>query len=123
VTTGRVLLRIGLLAAAFGLGLLVLGWWSAPVIAAAWGWLAWSARRPALTAAVAALVAWGAAWGWSFTRGAGPALADLLGAVAGVARIWFVIATLLLPLLLASSSAALFGALRRLQRERSPRRG
>jgi hypothetical protein len=54
----RALLRLALLAIAFGLGTYAFGWWSVPVIGAAWGLLNPGAPRVAARAAVAALIAW-----------------------------------------------------------------
>lgn len=54
----RALHRLALLTLAFGLGTYAFGWWSVPVIAAAWGFMTAGAPRPAARAATAVLLAW-----------------------------------------------------------------
>lgn len=104
-----------MLVAAFVVGTVWLGWWSVPLIAAAWGWNASAARRPALTAALAAGSSWAAVLGWDWTtsRGGASALAGMLGGVMRVPAAALVVVTVLYPALLAASAAQLALAARR----------
>ena len=54
----RGLLRLTLLALAFGLGTCGFGWWAVPLVAFAWGVMNGPARRVAVRAGVAAAIAW-----------------------------------------------------------------
>ena len=97
--------RFVLLTAGFALGTIVAGWWTVPVMGAAWGLAAARTWRPALTAALSAGLAWGLLLVWTALTGPAGKLASTLGAIAGVPGAVFVIATLLLPVLLAGLSA------------------
>lgn len=54
----RGLLRIVLLALAFGLGTYAFGWWAVPTIGLVWGVMSGAAARGAVRAGIAAALAW-----------------------------------------------------------------
>ena len=106
-------LALLLLIAGFSLTTLIFGWWSVPLVAAGWGWMASSSRRPALTAGLAATLSWGLFLVWSALTGPVALLASKLGDLAGVPGAMFVALTLLLPFSLALGAAALPALLKR----------
>jgi len=76
--------RIALLALAFAMMTLAVGWWGVAVVGVLWGW--WSGRtpsRPILHAAIAAVLGWAGWLGVTAARGELVALADRLGTVLG----------------------------------------
>jgi len=85
-----------------------LGWWAVPVVAAAWGFLRPAVRRPILTAALAAGLAWAAWLLWDFGRdpAAFARLTGRLGAVFPLPSALLLLLTLLLAALLAWCAAA-----------------
>lgn len=111
---GRVLGAFALLVLAFGAGSWV-GWWMVPLIALLWGGLRPLVRRPAATAALATLVAWGAWLAADAVLGRGAlgritaGLSDLLGQPGPVLHA----VTLIFAALLAWSAAVLGGAVGR----------
>lgn len=109
------LLGYALLVAAFMVGTVWLGWWSVPVIAAAWAWIAAGTRRPVLAAALAAGSSWVAllGWGWTASRGGASALTGMLAGVMRVPAGALIVVTILYPVLLAASAAQLALAARR----------
>jgi hypothetical protein len=109
----RSVLRIALLTVAFGLGTYAFGWWTVPVIAAAWGLMTPGAPRSAGRAAVAALLAW--ALLLVIPQLAGAPIVSLGDELAGIMRLpaWALwIAECAFPAVLAWSAAALAGAIR-----------
>ncbi|MGH7668971.1 MAG: hypothetical protein ACRENQ_05705 [Gemmatimonadaceae bacterium] len=54
----RGLLRIVLLALAFGLGTYAFGWWAVPIVAFVWGVMSGGSPRGAVRAGAAAALAW-----------------------------------------------------------------
>ncbi len=54
----RALLRLALVALAFGLGTYAFGWWAVPTVGLAWGVMPGSSRRVAVRAGLAAALAW-----------------------------------------------------------------
>ncbi len=100
-----------LLVAAFVLATVVGPWWDVAVVAFLWG--VWTARRPrpvgeptgAVTAGVAAALAWGALLLWTATRGPLGALVTALGHVVGIPGALLVLLALALAALLAGSAA------------------
>ena len=111
----RPLLRTLLLATALAAATWAFGWWSIPLVAAVWGWIAASLRRPVLLAAAAAAAAWGALLAWTWASAAGPtaALASALGGVMRAPPAALVCLTILFPALLAACAAHLAVAFRR----------
>jgi hypothetical protein len=111
----RTLVRLALLAPAFALATWAFGWWTVPVLAAAWGAArARGTRRPVESAidrgpaeaAAAALVAWGALLAAAAARGPVGALAGGLAELIGAPAAALVVLTLVFPALLAWSAAA-----------------
>lgn len=102
---GRAALRIVLLALAFAVGTAWLGWWAVPFLGAAWGVIAWRTRDAAWSAAMAAVVAWGALLLWTAARGPVGVLAARVGGVLGLPAAALVAVTLLYAAALAWSSA------------------
>jgi hypothetical protein len=98
---------------AFALGTAGIAWWTVPLVAGAWGWVGSGTRLPALTAALAAAIAWGATLLWSAVQGPVPVLVTRLGEVAGVNGGWFVSATLLLPFVWAAAACGLVATVSR----------
>jgi hypothetical protein len=111
---GRVYGAFALLVLAFGAGSWV-AWWMVPVMALLWGGLRPLVRRPAVTAALATLVAWAAWLAADAILGRGAfgritaGLSDLLGQPGPVLHA----VTLAFATLLAWSGAVLGGAIGR----------
>ena len=101
----RTVLRIALLAGAFAVATLLFGWWGVPVVAVAWGAIAWRTRGAGLIAALAAIIAWAALLAWSASRGPVAELASTLGAVMGAPGVAIVGLTLVFPAALAWAGA------------------
>ncbi|MBV9878932.1 MAG: hypothetical protein JO180_00470 [Gemmatirosa sp.] len=97
-----------LLVVLFALGTFLAGWWAVPALALVWGLAAGRlARRPAASAALAAMVAWAALLVFDAGGGRLGALGDLFGAIAKLPAPVFFALTLAFPALLAWSAAAL----------------
>jgi hypothetical protein len=77
----RLLARAILLAAAMALATILLGWWSVPLLGAAWGWLERGGPRPIATAALAAALGWAALLLWDGARGPVASFGATLGGV------------------------------------------
>ena len=105
------LIRIVLLTAAFLMGTWVFGWWAIPAIGLLWGVLARGTSGSAVTAAVAAVLAWAALLGLDAIDGRFGALLARIAPVFTLPGIALVGVTLLLAALLAWSAAAFAGAL------------
>lgn len=97
----RTALRIALLAAAFAVATLLFGWWGVPIVAIAWGAIAWRTRGSGLIAALAAVIAWTVFLAWSASRGPVGELASTLGAIMGAPGVAIVGLTLLFAAALA----------------------
>ncbi len=98
----------------FALGTAIFGWWAVPAIGLIAGLALGRRRRPGWLSAIAAALAWCAVL--VVYRFADYPVATLLHRLAGAMRLpgWGLVAmTLLFPALLAGSSAALGGALRK----------
>ena len=80
----RAALRVALLALAFAVGTVGLGWWTVPVLGVAWGVVARAHGRAALTAALAAGTAWLLLLGWAAVQGPVGSLATKVGGVMGL---------------------------------------
>jgi len=102
-------LRLSLLALAFALGTVALGWWTVPLLGLAWGIVGRGTARPALTAGVSATLAWGGLLLGSWVFGPIPLLAEKLGALTGLGGVTWVAVTILFPLSLAWSAATVVG--------------
>lgn len=109
----RFALRVLLLAASFGLGTWVLGWWAIPLFAAAAGVLARHAPGQAMAAGVAAAIAWSALLAWSAVRGSVWSFASQVGGAVGVSGAVLIALTLVFPALLAWLAAFLAQTLAR----------
>ncbi len=94
-----------LLAVAFAAGTLFVGWWSIPIIALVWGWLAGPARRPATRAAIGVALAWVGFLAFDAVRGPIGRLARTLGETMHLPAIVLVVVTLLFAAILAWSTA------------------
>lgn len=111
----RVVLVI-FLTAAMLLGTIGLGWWTVPLLGAAWG-----ASRPfnrglAVSAALAGALAWAVLLAEATLGGPVGELAGNLGGIFGLPGSIVILFTLLFPALLAGSAAALAVRLRRIVR-------
>ncbi len=81
----RLLMRVALLAAAFALGTVAVGWVAVPVIAMIWGaWGGGSDERPAVTPAAGAAIAWIVLMLVTEADGSVAAVAAAVGRVIGV---------------------------------------
>lgn len=111
----RTALRALLLAGALAAATWAFGWWSVPIVAAIWGWIAASLRRPVLVAGAAAATAWGAllVWSWASATASTAALATALAGAMRVPSAVLVLLTLLFPALLAICAAQLTVSARR----------
>lgn len=99
------LLRVLILAVAFGCATILLGWWGVPVLGAVWGVVGRSTRYPAVTAAVAAATGWALILVWTAAVGPLARLVEVLGGIAGVPGAVFVTLTLVVPAMLAGLGA------------------
>jgi hypothetical protein len=92
------------------------GWWTVPVIGAAYG--AWAARErlTLVTATLAAVLGWGALLAYDASAGPLGRLLQVLGTLFGLPGAALVVLTLAYAALLAVSAAALARSLRRLVR-------
>ena len=98
--------RALLLAEAFAVATYGIGWWSVPIIAAAWALFSSDAKR-ARFAALCAAGGWATLLLLDAARGPVAAMASRLGGVIGVPSVVLLLVTLLFPALLAWSGAAL----------------
>ena len=106
-------IRLVLLTVAFIVGTWVFGWWAIPAIALLWGLIARGASGSALTAAVAAVLAWAALLGLDAVDGRFGVLLARIAPVFTLPGIALVGVTLLLAALLAWSAAAFAGGFTR----------
>ena len=100
------LARILLLAEAFAVATYGIGWWSVPIIAAAWALFS-SDAKSARFAALCAAGGWATLLLLDVAKGPVAAMASRLGGVMGVPSVVLLLVTLLFPALLAWSAAAL----------------
>jgi hypothetical protein len=121
--TVRATLRIAILALAFALATLALGWWGVPIVGGIWGFLGRTHQRPAGTAAIAAAAGWGGLLLWAAAEGPVARLAAKLGATMLLPGAALMIVTLLFAALLAWSAAAVVGGVARRGTHRGARRG
>lgn len=106
-----VMLRITLLALAFGAGTWTFGWWAVPAIALAWGLIARGRRGTAVAAGTAAALGWAALIGIDALDGRLGVLLSRVAPVLSLPGMALVAATLLFAALVAGSGAALTGAI------------
>ena len=104
--TLRNLVKAVLLAEAFAVATYALGWWTVPVIAAAWALISRDKRAPRFTA-LCAMGGWGTLLLLDAAKGPVGNMAVRLGGVMGVPAAGLYAITLLFPALLAWCAAAL----------------
>jgi hypothetical protein len=92
-----------------------IGWWGVLVVSIAWGLVAETHTSPARTAALAAVGAWSVLLLWTAMRGPLWMLSETLAGIFGLPAVVLLLVTVIFPGLLALSSAALVGELRRLR--------
>jgi len=105
-------IRIALLSEAFAVTTFGLGWWSVPIVAAAWGVLSREPRRAEI-AALCATIGWATLLALDAVRGKVGVMAVQLGDVMQLHPAMLFVATLLFPALLAWSAATLVPNLRK----------
>jgi len=108
----RPLVKYLLLAEAFAVTTFGLGWWSVPLVAAAWG-LASRSDRKAAFAALAALGGWASLLMLDVFRGPVGTMGAQLGGVMHLPAFALYALTLIFPALLAWCAAALMPTLRK----------
>lgn len=115
----RNFVKLVLLAEAFAVTTFGLGWWSVPLVAAAWGVLSRDSRRAEI-AALCAMAGWATLLVLDAVRGSVGVMATQLGAVMTLHPLVLYAATLILPALLAWSAATLVPNLRKANAPGSP---
>lgn len=108
----KALLGILMLAAAFALGTMVIGWWAVPVIGAAWGLAAAPDKKPARVAGLSALLGWTALLLTASQQGPALWVAASVGTIMQTGTAGFVSLMLLFPLALAASAAGVTSSFR-----------
>jgi hypothetical protein len=103
----RSFLAVLLLAAAFAIATVVLGWWSVPIVAAAGAVVRRGIPRTVWMAALAAALAWAALLAWLAARGPLGVLATQLAGVMTLPAVVLPLVTVIFPALLAWSAAQL----------------
>jgi hypothetical protein len=101
----RFALRVMLLAASFAAATIALGWWTVPLLGAAWPIIDRDDIGAPRTAALAAILGWGALLTWDATYPAFGLLGRRLSGVLGPPVVLLVAATLLLAAALAWGAA------------------
>lgn len=117
--TGRLALRVTLLAIAFALATILFGWWGVPLVAVIWGLVAHATPGPGATSAAAAAVAWAALLGWTALSGDVAALAGILGGIMQAPGAALVALTILFPAAVAWAGARMASGSMTLLRARS----
>lgn len=107
----RNFVKLVLLAEAFAVTTFGLGWWSVPLVAAAWGMLSSDTRRAGI-AALCAMAGWATLLVLDAVRGPIGIMTAQLGAVMSLHPLVLYAATLLMPAMLAWSAATLVPNLR-----------
>lgn len=108
----RAFVKFVLLAEAFAVTTFGLGWWSVPLVAAAWG-LASQSPRKAMFAAFAALGGWTSLLLLDIARGPVATMGTQLGGVMKLPAFALYALTLIFPALLAWCAATLMPAVRK----------
>src|SRR5687767_10236673 len=101
--------RIALLSLAFAIGTAIAGWWAVPVLAIVWGLLERGSHRPAVAAALAAVLGWGLLLVWSAASGRFAPLVTAVGGIAQVPGVALLILTFAFSGALAWSAARVVG--------------
>ncbi len=109
----RALVQIGVLALAVAGATWWIGWWTVPLVAAAWGAAARGEGYPVATSAVGAALGWVLLLALRATAGPVGELSRKLGGIMGVPGWVPLLLTLALPAIAAAAAAALVGALQR----------
>ncbi len=99
------LLRVVLLALAFAIATVLIGWWGVPLTGAAWGVLGRLAPRSALVASASAVLAWSGLLLWGAARAPVASLASTVGGALGVPGAALVVLTLAFAAIVAWSAA------------------
>jgi len=118
--SARTLVKFVLLAEAFAVTTFGLGWWSVPLVAAAWG-LGSRSSRKALFAAFAALGGWASLLLLDVARGPVSTMGSQLGGVMKLPPFALYALTLIFPMLLAWCAATLMPTIRKPQVEATAR--
>ena len=105
-----------LLALLMALGTTLAGWWSVPVIGAAWGVVRALRRGVALDAGIAGALGWALLLLRDAARGPVGVVAAQVGAVMGLGAAGLVVLTLLFPFLLGWAAALVSATLARVVR-------
>jgi hypothetical protein len=92
-----------------------IGWWGVLIVSLGWGLVAETHTNPARTAALAAVGAWSVLLLLTAMQGPVWTLAEMLSGIFGMPAVVLLVVTVLFPALLALSSAALVGELKRLR--------
>jgi hypothetical protein len=107
----RHLVLIAVLAGVMGLATWWIGWWTVPVVGAAWGVSRRGEGFPAATAAVAASLSWALLLALQAVHGPVGDLSRRLGGVLSVPGWVPLLAAIVFPAVLAAAAAALTGSL------------
>ncbi len=108
----RSVIKLILLAEAFAVATFALGWWTVPVVAAAWAAYSTDDNR-ARIAALCAMGGWATLLGLDFARGPVGTMGTQLGGVMNLPPTVLYILTLVFPALLAWSAATLVPRIRK----------
>lgn len=108
----RRVIMLVLLAEAFAVATFGLGWWTVPLVAAAWAGFSTDEHR-ARIAALCAMGGWATLLALDFARGPVATMGTQLGGVMGLPPVVLYMLTLIFPALLAWSAATLVPRLRK----------
>lgn len=108
----RAVVRVVILALAFALATLAVGWWAVPIIGGLWGLIAVKDTWPVATAAAAAGLSWAALLTWAAVGGPVLDVGNKVGATIGLPGWGMFAITLMFPMILAGSAAMLVSSLR-----------
>lgn len=103
----RRVLRVAAFASLTAGGTVAAGWWTVPLLAAAWVQVLASDRRPVLSTMLGAALGWVALLGLGTRYGPVAAVAWCLSAALELPRWGFLAATIVFPVLLAGAAALL----------------
>lgn len=108
----RSVIKLVLLAEAFAVATFALGWWTVPIVAAAWAAYSTDENR-ARSAALCAMGGWATLLALDFARGPVGTMGAQLGGVMNLPPVVLYVLTLVFPALLAWSAATLVPRLRK----------
>ena len=97
--------RVALVALLAGVATAAGGWWTVPLVAAAWTRISRRDRHPAGSCAAGAALAWAFLLGIGALQGPVDSVARCLGPIVGVPGWAYVLLTLVFPALLAATAA------------------